>query len=89
MTPKISDFGMARIFGERQQQVNTCRVVGTYGYMSPEYAMGGAFSVKSDTYSFGVLLLEILSGLKINSPQPVNFSSLITYVSIVGCTKFR
>ncbi|KAM0871502.1 hypothetical protein ACQ4PT_039346 [Festuca glaucescens] len=79
MTPKISDFGMARIFSGKQQQVNTCRVVGTYGYMSPEYAMGGAFSVKSDTYSFGVLLLEILSGLKINSRQPVNFSSLITY----------
>ncbi|VAH52480.1 unnamed protein product [Triticum turgidum subsp. durum] len=48
--------------------------------MSPEYAMGGAFSVKSDTYSFGVLLLEIVSGLKINSPQLITkFSSLITY----------
>ncbi|KAM3390158.1 hypothetical protein ACQJBY_012000 [Aegilops geniculata] len=48
--------------------------------MSPEYAMGGAFSVRSDTYSFGVLLLEIVSGLKINSPQLItNFSSLITY----------
>jgi serine/threonine protein kinase len=51
--------------------------------MSPEYAMRGAFSVKSDTYSFGVLLLEIISGLKISSPQLLaNFSSLITYVSI-------
>jgi serine/threonine protein kinase len=54
------------------------------GYMSPEYAMGGAFSVKSDTYSFGVLLLEIVSGLKITSPQlKTNFCSLITYVSIL------
>ncbi|XBI59025.1 hypothetical protein VPH35_040161 [Triticum aestivum] len=80
MTPKISDFGMARIFATNQNQANTTRVVGTYGYMSPEYAMGGAFSVKSDTYSFGVLLLEIVRGLKINSPQLVtNFSSLITY----------
>ncbi|VAI52220.1 unnamed protein product [Triticum turgidum subsp. durum] len=82
MTPKISDFGMARIFGANQNHANTTRVVGTYGYMSPEYAMGGAFSVKTDTYSFGVLLLEIVSGLKISSPQlKTNFCSLITYVS--------
>ncbi|XP_048557267.1 cysteine-rich receptor-like protein kinase 10 [Triticum urartu] len=80
MTPKISDFGMSRIFATNQNQANTTQVVGTYGYMSPEYAMGGAFSVKSDTYSFCVLLLEIVSGLKINSPQLItNFSSLITY----------
>ncbi|VAH53749.1 unnamed protein product [Triticum turgidum subsp. durum] len=80
MSPKISDFGMARIFGGKQQQGNTIRVVGTYGYMSPEYVMGGAFSVKSDIYSFGVLLLEIVSGLKISSPQLImNFPNLTTY----------
>ncbi|KAL6282131.1 hypothetical protein ACE6H2_013060 [Prunus campanulata] len=64
MHPKISDFGMARIFGVDQTQANTSRIVGTYGYMSPEYAMHGQFSVKSDVYSFGVLLLEIISGKK-------------------------
>ncbi|KAG4124052.1 hypothetical protein ERO13_D10G016500v2 [Gossypium hirsutum] len=61
MNPKISDFGMARIFGVDQTQGTTRRVVGTYGYMSPEYAMQGQFSVKSDVYSFGVLVLEIIS----------------------------
>ncbi|TVT98132.1 hypothetical protein EJB05_56584, partial [Eragrostis curvula] len=80
MSPKISDFGMAKIFCGDQNEANTNRVVGTYGYMSPEYAMEGVFSVKSDTYSFGVLLLEIVSGLKISSPNLIrDFPNLIAY----------
>ncbi|CAL5410951.1 unnamed protein product [Camellia sinensis] len=67
MNAKISDFGLARIFGVDQTQGNTNRVVGTYGYMSPEYAMHGQFSVKSDVFSFGVLVLEIISGKKNNT----------------------
>ncbi|GMY33292.1 G-type lectin S-receptor-like serine/threonine-protein kinase At1g67520 isoform X1 [Fagus crenata] len=67
MNPKISDFGMARIFQQNESEANTKRVVGTYGYMSPEYAMEGVFSIKSDVYSFGVLMLEIVSGRKSNS----------------------
>ncbi|XP_043698651.1 cysteine-rich receptor-like protein kinase 15 [Telopea speciosissima] len=66
MNPKISDFGMARLFVVDETQ-NTNRIVGTYGYMAPEYAMHGFFSVKSDVFSFGVLLLEIVSGQKNNS----------------------
>ncbi|KAK2984745.1 hypothetical protein RJ640_004570 [Escallonia rubra] len=62
LNPKISDFGIARSFGGDQDEANTKRVVGTYGYMSPEYAIAGKFSVKSDVFSFGVLLLEIVSG---------------------------
>ncbi|XP_068644986.1 uncharacterized protein [Aristolochia californica] len=64
MNPKIADFGLARIFGGNQNHATTNRVVGTYGYMSPEYAMEGLFSTKSDVYSFGVLLFEIVTGKK-------------------------
>ncbi|CAL9016679.1 unnamed protein product [Prunus brigantina] len=64
MNPKISDFGLARIFGADQSRGNTKRVVGTYGYMPPEYAVDGIFSTKSDVFSFGVVLLEILSRQK-------------------------
>ncbi|KAL4387722.1 hypothetical protein GQ457_09G001780 [Hibiscus cannabinus] len=79
MNPKISDFGMARIFGGNQHEANTVRVVGTYGYMSPEYAMEGLFSVKSDVYSFGVLLLEIISGRRNTSFRSSDYTSLIAY----------
>ncbi|XP_027937066.1 putative receptor-like protein kinase At4g00960 [Vigna unguiculata] len=64
MNPKIADFGMARLVLLDQTHANTNRVVGTYGYMAPEYIMQGQFSVKSDIFSFGVLLLEIVSGQK-------------------------
>ncbi|KAM4103077.1 hypothetical protein ACJW30_06G052400 [Castanea mollissima] len=62
MNPKISDFGLARTFGGDQTEDQTKRIVGTYGYMSPEYAGHGKFSIKSDIFSFGVLVLEIVSG---------------------------
>ncbi|ONI12007.1 hypothetical protein PRUPE_4G139500 [Prunus persica] len=60
--PKISDFGLARSFAENETNAKTKKVVGTYGYMSPEYAIDGFYSTKSDVYSFGVLVLEIVSG---------------------------
>ncbi|KAJ6950318.1 G-type lectin S-receptor-like serine/threonine-protein kinase [Populus alba x Populus x berolinensis] len=64
MNPKISDFGMARLFGGDQIEADTNKVVGTYGYMPPEYVVDGRFSLKSDVFSFGVLVLEIISGKK-------------------------
>uniref|UniRef100_A0A5B7CD00 Receptor-like serine/threonine-protein kinase n=1 Tax=Davidia involucrata TaxID=16924 RepID=A0A5B7CD00_DAVIN len=79
MNPKISDFGMARIFGGNQNEANTNRVVGTYGYMSPEYAMEGLFSVKSDVYSFGVLLHEIVTGQRNTSFRSHECSNLIRF----------
>nr|KJB57681.1 hypothetical protein B456_009G175200 [Gossypium raimondii] len=81
MNPKISDFGLAKIFGGDQVEADTKRVVGTYGYMSPEYAMQGHFSIKSDVYSFGVLLLEILTGRRNNGHYPDSpTSNLIGHV---------
>ncbi|XP_059660688.1 G-type lectin S-receptor-like serine/threonine-protein kinase At1g11410 isoform X2 [Cornus florida] len=80
MNPKISDFGLARIFGGDQIEANTNRVVGTYGYMSPEYAMKGLFSIKSDVFSFGVVVLEIICGRKNSSYDQENFQNLIGHV---------
>ncbi|XP_071707088.1 cysteine-rich receptor-like protein kinase 44 [Rutidosis leptorrhynchoides] len=64
MNPKIADFGMARLFKPEETQGDTSRIVGTYGYMAPEYAMHGQFSVKSDVFSYGVLVLEMVTGQK-------------------------
>ncbi|KAJ4703239.1 putative Kinase [Melia azedarach] len=64
MNPKVSDFGMARLFDIDQTQGDTSRIVGTFGYMAPEYVTRGNFSVKSDVFSFGVIILEIISGQK-------------------------
>ncbi|KAG6675778.1 hypothetical protein I3842_15G121400 [Carya illinoinensis] len=80
MNPKISDFGMARMCVLDQTEGRTNRIVGTYGYMAPEYAMLGEFSVKSDVFSFGVLMLEIISGQKITSfPEGENREYLLSY----------
>ncbi|KAL9670180.1 hypothetical protein QQ045_007731 [Rhodiola kirilowii] len=78
MDPKIADFGMARLFVMDQSQGNTSRIVGTYGYMAPEYAMHGQFSVKTDVYSFGVILLELVSGQRTSCFQVGNTSEDLT-----------
>ncbi|XP_027111600.2 cysteine-rich receptor-like protein kinase 15 [Coffea arabica] len=67
MNPKIADFGMAKICGVDEFEGNTNRIAGTIGYMAPEYTTTGQFSVKSDVFSFGVVILEIIAGKKNSS----------------------
>ncbi|KAJ9179163.1 hypothetical protein P3X46_010982 [Hevea brasiliensis] len=57
MNPKISDFGMAGIFGRNESEAKTTRVVGIHGNMAPEYALRGTVSIKIDVFSFGIILL--------------------------------
>ncbi|KAK3124980.1 hypothetical protein QOZ80_7BG0598200 [Eleusine coracana subsp. coracana] len=80
-TPKISDFGLARLLGGDQSQEVTKHIVGTYRYMAPEYAIHGHYSTKSDVFSFGVLILEILtrqrSNGSFNMEQSIDILSLV------------
>ncbi|VAH29339.1 unnamed protein product [Triticum turgidum subsp. durum] len=80
-TPKISDFGLARLFGADQSREVTNRVVGTYGYMAPEYAMRGHYSIKSDVFSFGILMLEFVTGRR--SSGSFNFDESVDLLSLI------
>ncbi|CAN0896964.1 Cysteine-rich receptor-like protein kinase 8 [Linum grandiflorum] len=75
MSPKISDFGLARLFNGSKTQEITDQIAGTYGYMAPEYARHGHFSVKSDVYSFGILLLELVTGRRNTIRNSMNLQS--------------
>ncbi|CAI0424724.1 unnamed protein product [Linum tenue] len=64
--PKVSDFGLAKLLGSESSYVTT-RVMGTFGYVAPEYASTGMLNERSDVYSFGILLMEVISG---RNPKP-------------------
>ncbi|KAL2341983.1 hypothetical protein Fmac_009923 [Flemingia macrophylla] len=64
LNPKISDFGVAHIVEGDHSELTTNKIVGTLRYMSPEYVVNGLLSLKSDVFSFGVIVLEILSGTR-------------------------
>jgi serine/threonine protein kinase len=78
--PKIGDFGLVRYFAEDQTHLST-GIVGTRGYMAPEYLIHGHMTEKIDVYSFGVLVLEIISGRKNNTPlHQSDFPGLLTVI---------
>ncbi|KAK3041831.1 hypothetical protein RJ639_000347 [Escallonia herrerae] len=75
---KIADFGLARSFQEDQSHISTA-IAGTLGYMAPEYLAHGQLTEKVDVYSFGVLLLEIVTGRQNNRSKTSEYSeSLVT-----------
>ncbi|KAI5063785.1 hypothetical protein GOP47_0020455 [Adiantum capillus-veneris] len=75
----VSDFGLAKLTSEARSHITT-RVVGTFGYLAPEYASSGKLTEKSDVYSFGVLLLEIITGRKpIDNARPTMEESLVEW----------
>ncbi|KAL2667821.1 hypothetical protein AAZV13_01G090500 [Glycine max] len=69
LNPKISDFGLAKLNDEDKTHLST-RIAGTYGYIAPEYAMHGYLTDKADVYSFGIVALEIVSGMSNTISQP-------------------
>ncbi|KAK1408723.1 hypothetical protein QVD17_40732 [Tagetes erecta] len=78
--PKLSDFGLAKLGPTGDKSHVSTRVMGTYGYCAPEYAMTGQLTVKSDVYSFGVVFLELITGRKaIDSTAPQGQQNLVTW----------
>ncbi|KAM3245923.1 receptor-like serine/threonine-protein kinase ALE2 [Capsicum annuum] len=87
-TPKVSDFGLARTALEEGNRHISTHVMGTFGYLAPEYAMTGHLLVKSDVYSYGVVLLELLSGRKpVDLSQPSGQENLVAWARPLLTTK--
>lgn len=76
---RVSDFGLAKLAMDANTHIST-RVMGTFGYMAPEYASSGKLTEKSDVYSFGVVLLELTTGRKpVDTSQPLGDESLVEW----------
>lgn len=79
--PKLSDFGLAKLGPTGGQDHVSTRVMGTYGYCAPEYALTGKLTTKSDVYSFGVMFLEMITGRRvIDTTRPTEEQNLISWV---------
>ncbi|KAH0697531.1 hypothetical protein KY290_016221 [Solanum tuberosum] len=77
---QVADFGLARLAGDASSTHVTTRVMGTFGYLAPEYASSGKLTEKSDVYSYGVVLLELITGRKpVDQSQPLGDESLVEW----------
>jgi serine/threonine protein kinase len=86
---KVSDFGLAKQAPEGCTNYLSTRVMGTFGYVAPEYAMTGHLLVKSDVYSYGVVLLELLTGRRpVDMSQPSGQENLVTWVRFLSALIF-
>lgn len=82
--PRLSDFGLAKLGPLGEENNATTRVMGTYGYCAPEYALTGKLTTKSDVYSFGVVFLEIITGRRvIDNSRPPKEQNLLAWVHTV------
>ncbi|XP_021287738.1 probable serine/threonine-protein kinase PBL23 [Herrania umbratica] len=80
--PKLSDFGLAKLGPTGDKSHVSTRVMGTYGYCAPEYALTGQLTTKSDVYSFGVVFLEIITGRRvIDNSRPTEEQNLVTWAT--------
>ncbi|RCV10253.1 hypothetical protein SETIT_2G097500v2 [Setaria italica] len=75
LSPKVSDFGLAKLYEENKSHVSTTRIAGTFGYLAPEYAMRGQLTEKVDVFAFGVVALEAVSG-RSNTDSSLKESSI-------------
>lgn len=81
--PKLSDFGLAKLGPTGDKSHVSTRVMGTYGYCAPEYALTGQLTAKSDVYSFGVVFLEIITGRRvIDNSRSTEEQNLVTWVRL-------
>lgn len=81
LSTQVADFGLAKLSSDTHTHVST-RVMGTFGYLAPEYAASGKLTDRSDVYSFGVVLLELVTGRKpIDARRPIGEESLVEWAT--------
>ncbi|VAH20721.1 unnamed protein product [Triticum turgidum subsp. durum] len=85
LSAKLADFGLAKLGPVGDKTHVTTRVMGTYGYCAPEYAMSGKLTKMSDIYCFGVVFLELITGRRaIDTTKPTREQILVHWVRLIS-----